>query len=175
MARLMMILVGLMNVSAVAATQKATTLKPRAFFQKTDSGLFESLDLKKKTIKFGKSDFEKCQNKMIRIKDTLHFSCKLELPQKSKIARRHNMITPTLMIIPFAGADRRVIVTVADDASTVTYSTEFDIVGFDLEVAKFNDDFYRIYSKTAHNILTEAMSRTLQLETLESRDTKLAN
>jgi hypothetical protein len=173
--RLFVLLSFISGLQAQAMVSQVSLLKPRAFFLEGDNKLFEPLDLKRKTMTFGKVDFDDCKRKMVRQKDTLHYTCTIDLPLRAKISKRHNQITPVILTIQNAGSERRVIVQVASDAGQVTYSTEFDATGFDLDVAKFNDDFYRVYGQTALNVISEAMKATLQIEVLESRDKKVAN
>lgn len=166
---------GLFTQASQAVIEKTESVKKNAFFKANeDNGLYEPLNLKRKTFVFKKADIDACGQKMIRVKDTLHYTCTMNLPNAFRSSKRENQITPVVMMIPYGGTDRRVFVTVNDDVSQVSYSTEFDMTGFDLEIAKFNDDFYRIYGKAAVNIIGDAMAKTLQVETVDSRERKTA-
>jgi hypothetical protein len=165
-----------LGLSAQALTEKVTVLKANAFFvQNSENSLYEALDLKRERYGFGNADFDTCAKAMVRVKDTLHFTCTMPLPEKARISKRHDQLTPVVMTVPYAGQDRRVYITVSDDATSVIYSTEFDVVGLDLEFNKFNDDFFNIYTKSAVNVISEAMKRSLMIEVLESHDKKLAS
>ncbi|MBK8201105.1 MAG: hypothetical protein IPK68_01845 [Bdellovibrionales bacterium] len=51
----------------------------------------------------------------------------------------------------------------------MTFTTEFDSQGLDFELAEFNEDFFKVYDKSALSLISEAMKRTpLRLQVLEN-------
>lgn len=162
-------------ISANALVQKSTTVRPNARFMRADGNLFEGLDLKRKNYRFHNQDFSHCRASMTRVQETLHYNCKLGLPNKASLVKRFKMITPSILTVQYAGNYRRVMIVVDEEARTVTYSTEFDSAGVNLEDAKLNDDFYTIYAQAAFEVVKLAMKQGLRFETLESRDPRLAS
>lgn len=173
--RLLLLFLVLSSLPVFALTQKVETVRKNAFFQENaDNSLYEPLNLKHKRFTFSKADAEECGRRMVRKQATLHYTCTLALPSPFTVSKRQNQITPVVLPVSYAGQERRVFITVNEDASLVTYSTEFDMTGFDFEIVNFNDDFYRVYARTAVNVIGLAMDRTLQIDVLESHDKKLA-
>ena len=148
---------------------KTQMIKPRAFFQEADNNLLEALDLKSKTLFFGKPEFEQCGANLVVRKDTLVFSCTLPIPTKARISRLQSMINPKSKEISFGGTRRTVLISVSEDARQLTLSTAFDATGIDFEISKFNDDIYAVYAKVAQLIISDALKQQpVRLEVLES-------
>lgn len=144
-------------------------IQPKAFFTESENGLFEALDKKQKTVRFTPSDFEKCGQSMIRRQNSLFYACTLELPKSGKISKLRDQLSSKLTVVRFGGTDKKIRIKVADDASRVTFSTEFDETGVDFEVTNFNNEFFKVYSKVAQIVMAEAMDKEpLKYEVLES-------
>ena len=154
----------------VAMPIKSEMLKSRAYFTETDNNLLESLDLKSKTMKFTKSDFELCGTNLVRKAQTLSYSCTLPIPSKARISKLQNLVTANHQSVDFGGSKRDVLVEITPDAKLLTLSTSFDHTGIDFEVSKFNDDFFAVYAKVAHLVISDALRRQpIRFEVLESR------
>lgn len=145
-------------------------IKPRAYFQESDNGFLQALDLKSKTLKFSAKDLNDCGQNLIRKGLTLTYSCTLQIPSKAKISKLQNLVTPAKKEIVFGGSSRVVETKVSDDARVLVLTTAFDATGIDFEVSKFNDDFFAVYNKVAHLVLSEALkTQPIRIEVLESR------
>jgi hypothetical protein len=169
----MKVLIFLLSTVALAGQAmpvRSQMMKPRAFFQEADNNLLEALDLKSKTLYFGKKEFEKCGANLVRRAQTLAFSCTLPIPTKAKISKLQKLANPKPKEISFGGTKRTVLTSVSEDARSITFSTAFDATGIDFEISKFNDDFFAVYAKVAQLIITDALKRKpVRIEVLESR------
>jgi len=155
---------------AQAIPMKTQMIKPRAFFQEAENSLLEALDLKSKTLYFGKAEFEQCGANLVRRAQTLAFSCTLPIPSKAKISKLQTLATNKAREISFGGTRRTVLVSVSEDARNITFSTAFDATGVDFEISKFNDDFFAVYAKVAHLVISDALkAQPVRIEVLESR------
>lgn len=163
------ILVAAFGSAAWAVPVKSEMLKPRAYFVEADNNLLEALDLKAKTLSFNKKDSESCGQNMVRRAQTLTYSCTLTIPSKARISKLQTVKTAQTMEVNFGGTKREVQIRTANDGKTVTFTTGFDKTGIDFELSKFNDDFFAVYAKVAHLVITEAMNKPMKMEILESR------
>lgn len=170
MKAMFLFILGALAIGAQAMPIKTQMLKPRAFFQEADNNLLEALDLKAKTLYFGKSEFEACGTNLVRRAQTLAFSCTLPIPSKSKISKLQNLVTAKSKEVAFGGTKRTVLINVSEDAKNITFSTAFDATGIDFDISKFNDDFYGVYAKVAQLIISDALkNQPVRIEVLESR------
>ncbi len=145
-------------------------VQPKAFFARTENGLYEALDKKQKTFNFTAADFEKCGQSMMRRQNSLFYSCTLRLPNAGKLSKLREQLSSRLSVVRFGGTDKKIHVKVSDDASRVTFSTEFDETGVDFDVTNFNSEFFKVYSKVAQIVIAEAMDKEpLKIETLEGQ------
>jgi len=166
----LLVFIILLPLCATAMPIKTQLLKPRAYFQEVDGGLLEALDLKAKSLSFGKKDFDQCGAGLVRRAQTLSFSCTLPIASHAKISRLQNLVTAAKIDTAFGASKREVTIEVSSDAKTVTFATGFDQTGIDFEIFKFNDDFYSIYAKAAQLTISEALARQpVRIEVLESR------
>lgn len=143
-------------------------LTPRAFFVEGENGLYESLDLKAKTLST-RLVISECGETLERKAKTLSYSCTIQIPGKAKISRLKNMMTTDNYEVTLSGLKKEVTISVGADARTITYSTKFDSTGIDFDVMKFNDDFFASNAKLAHIVLAEAMKQPVRIEVLESK------
>jgi hypothetical protein len=149
---------------------KSQMMKPRAYFVEAENNLLEPLDLKAKSLKFGKADFEQCGLALVRKAQTLTYSCTLPIPSKVRISKLQNLVTAKEVEVNFGGSKRLVQIEVASDGKSLTASTGFDKTGIDFEVSKFNDDFFAVYAKVAQLVISDALGQqTVRIEVLESR------
>jgi len=149
---------------------KSQMLKPRAYFVEAENNLFEPLDLKAKTLTFGKADFDQCGASLVRKAQTLSYSCTLPIPLRAKISKLQNLVTAIKTIVPFGATKRDVLVSVSPDAKTLTLTTSFDSTAIDYEISKFNDDFFAVYAKVAQLVISDALAKQpIRIEVLESR------
>lgn len=156
--------------AGLAMPIKSQMIKPRAFFQEANNNLLEALDLKAKTLYFGKAEFDQCGAALVRRAQTLAFSCTLPIPTTARISKLQNIVTSKSQEVSFGSTKRTVLINVSEDAKTLTLSTAFDATGIDFEVSKFNDDFFAVYAKVAQTIIADALKRQpIRLEVLESR------
>lgn len=170
MKRLVLILTGCLGLAAQAMPIKTQMLKPRAFFQEADNNLLEALDLKSKTLFFGKAEFEQCGANLVRRAQTLAFSCTLPIPTTARISKLQTFVNSKPKEISFGGTKRTVLMSVSEDAKQITLSTAFDATGIDFDISKFNDDFFAVYAKVAQLIISDALKQQpVRLEVLESR------
>jgi hypothetical protein len=142
------------------------------------SGTAFSVPIKVETVKrqlnvsmiLGQTEFNQCAANMVRKAQTLTYTCELEIPQKSKNTKLQGLRSPKILLTNFGGSRREVQVEVSSDARVLSLSTSFDATGLDLELSKFNDDFYAIYGQAAHTIISDALRKQpIQLEVLESK------
>lgn len=157
------------GVSAGAMPVASQMIRPRAYLQEADGNLLEALDLKSKTIRLTKKDFDRCGQGLKRQGKTLAYSCSLEIPSKAVISRFQQLLTPQNYEISFGASKRRVYLSIAPDARSITVSTSFDATGVDFEMLKFNDDLFQILDKSALLIITDALlKKRIRFEVLES-------
>lgn len=168
---LKLIVIGLVfPVFASAMPIKSQMLKPRAFYSEADNNLLEALDLKSKSLRFTKTDFEQCGATMMRKAQTLIYSCTLTIPLKARVSKLQNLVTAKKIPVDFGGIRPEVAVDVSADAKTLTLTTSFDHTGIDFEVSKFNDDFFAVYAKSAQIVISDALRKQpIRIEVLESR------
>jgi hypothetical protein len=163
-------LLGVLPLSVMAMPIKSQMLKPRAYFIEADNNLLEALDLKAKTMTFGKADFDQCGASLVRKAQTLIYSCTLPIPSKAKVTRLQNLVTANKITIPFGATKREVMTQISPDAKTLTLTTSFDSTAIDYEISKFNDDFFAVYAKVAQLVISDALSKQpIRIEVLESR------
>jgi hypothetical protein len=165
-----LVVLGIWSCIPWAMPIKSEMLKPRAYFQEADNNLLEALDLKAKTLTFTKADFEQCGQSLVRQAQTLNFSCTLPIPTKARLSRLQRLVGASVREVAFGGTRRDVKIQVAEDARSITISTAFDIAGIDFEIHKFNDDFFPVYAKVAHLVISEALAQPVRLEVLENRN-----
>lgn len=159
-----------LSAFAHAMPIKSQMIKPRAFYQEADNNLLEALDLKSKTLFFGKAEFDQCGANLVRRAQTLAFSCTLPIPSGARISKLQNVNNAKSKEISFGGTKRTVLMSVSEDARQLTLSTAFDATGIDFDLSKFNDDFFAVYSKVAQLIISDALkAQPVRLEVLESR------
>lgn len=164
------LIVGLTGLPALAMPVQSQMLKPRAFFQEADNNLLEALDLKAKTLRFTRAEFDQCGANLVRRAKTLTFSCTMPIPNKKRITKLQNLVTARAREIAFGGTKRQVLVHVDEEARNVTFTTAFDATGIDFEIAKFNDDLFAVYAKNAQLIISDALkNQPVRYEVLESR------
>ncbi|MBX3022803.1 MAG: hypothetical protein KF799_14105 [Bdellovibrionales bacterium] len=164
-------------IAVGSATQampiQSQMLKPAAYMQATDDGLFEPLDLKAKTLTFKKTDFDQCGLNLLRQSSTMNYSCTLAIPTQARTSRLQNVVTAKQVEVDFGSSKRKVYVSVSEDARSITFMTGFDATGIDFEVSKFNDDFFKVYDKVALLVIAEAFSKQpVRLEVLENGESK---
>ena len=160
----------LFPILASAMPVKSQMLKPRAYMQEADNNLLETLDLKAKTLRFTKADFEQCGLNMMRKAQTLTYSCSLPIPLKAKTTKLQNLVTARSIPVEYGSIRPHVTVDVSADAKTLTLTTTFDHTGIDFEVSKFNDDFFAVYAKSAQLVISEALRKQpVRIEVAESR------
>lgn len=163
-------MMSLASGASFAMPIKTQVIKSRAFFQEADHDLLEALDLKSKTLFFGKAEFDQCGASLVRRAQTLAFSCTLPIPSSARISKLRNVLNGKSKEVAFGGTKRTVLITVSEDARNLTLSTAFDATGIDFEVSKFNDDFFAVYAKVAQLIISDALKQQpIRLEVLESR------
>ena len=156
--------------TAQAMPIKTRMLKPGAYFQESDSHLFEALDLKSKTLTFGKNEFEACGTSLVRKAQTLTYSCTLPIASRAAISKLQNLVTAAKTTLTFGGTQREVLTSVSSDAKNLTLTTAFDATAIDFDISKFNDDLFGVYAKVAQLVISEALSKQpVRIEVLESR------
>ncbi|MGE0528429.1 MAG: hypothetical protein AB7G93_02940 [Bdellovibrionales bacterium] len=167
---------GLAVGAASAMPIKVKRLKLRAGYQSAENGVLIPLDLKLKTLRFTKKDInEVCGSNMARQGQTLTYSCTFPIKSSKPYSKLQNLITPSSYDVAFGGAKLKVLVNVDVEKESrmvraVTFTTAFDSTGVDFEVSKFNDDFYPVYAKVAHLVISEVLAKNpVQIEVLESR------
>jgi hypothetical protein len=158
------------SFSAKAMPMKVEMKKPRAYFQEANNNLLEALDLKEKKLYFGKAEFDACGASLVRRAKTLAYSCTLPIPNKAKISKLQNQLSPKTREVTFGSTKRTVMIQVSEDARQLTMSTAFDATGLDFDVSKFNDDIFAVNAKVAQLIINDAMkAQPVRIEVLESR------
>ena len=122
------------------------------------------------TMTLGKAEMDQCAANMVRKAQTLTYTCELDIPVKSKNAKLQNILSPKNLEAAFAGVKRNVQIEISPDAKVLSLTTSFDATGLDLELSKFNDDFYAVYAQAAHTIISDALKKQpIKMEVLESR------
>ena len=146
-------------------------VQPKAFFVKSEHGLYEALDKVQKTVSFTPTDFEKCAQSMMRQQNSLFYYCTLEIPSTGAMTRLQEQLSAKQAVVRFGGTDKKVRIQVSNNARRVTFSTQFDDTGVDFEVTNFNNEFFKVYSKVAQLVIAEAMDREpLKIQVLEAKD-----
>jgi hypothetical protein len=156
-----LLLISVFGPLPIAQAMKVKTLrvKKKAAFEQQANGLFTPLDLKEKQLTFTAADLGQCGHVLQRKLGTLSYSCKLEVPGNSKGRKLKEILSPTKILVRFGRNEKLVSVKVSKDAKYILFRTEFDATGLDLEMSRFNDDFHGIYAKSAHLVISEAMSQ----------------
>ena len=122
------------------------------------------------TMMLGKAELDQCAANMVRKAQTLIYTCELDIPIKSKNAKLQNLLSAKAVPSVFGGTKREVQIEVSPDARVLSLTTSFDATGLDLELSKFNDDFYAVYAQAAHTIISDALKKhQIKMEVLESR------
>lgn len=105
----------------------------------------------------------------MREEDSLSYSCTLELPYRSTNVQLREQLSPQSVNVKSGTSRKNVQIECSEDGRFVTFSTEFDSQGLDFELAEFNEDFFKVYDKSALSLISEAMKRTpLRLQVLEN-------
>jgi len=122
------------------------------------------------SMMLGQPQFDQCAANLVRKAQTLTYTCELEIPKKSKVAKFEKLLSPQKLSASFGGTTREVLVEVSPDARVLSLTTSFDSTGLDLELSKFNDDFFAVYNKAAHTVISDALKKQqIKMEVLESR------
>lgn len=160
----------LFAVPAHAVKVKDQVLRRKAFFTpENGTGLYTPLDLKSKQYTFTPTDHEICGRALVRDQENLAYSCTLELPVRSSLGRLREHESDREINVDFGGIPKKVQVRVSRDGRYVTFSTRFDQTGLDFETAEFNEEFFKIYAKTAQLVIGEAMNtQPLKIKVLEN-------
>lgn len=103
------------------------------------------------------AQFDQCADNLVRKAQTLTYTCELDIPVKSKTAKFQNLRSPKSLRFTHGGIARDVQIEVSPDARVLSLTTTFDTTGLDLEVSKFNDDFFAVYNSAAHTIISGAL------------------
>ncbi len=168
--KLVQVTLAFASIGTAAMPIKSQMMKPRAFFIESDNGLLEALDLKAKTLTFGRREIDQCGASLVRRAQTLTYSCTLSIGNTSRISRLQNLVTPSKIEVNFGATKREVMTQVSAEAKFITFTTSFDATGIDFEVSKFNDDFFAVYAKVAQLTLANAMTKQpVRIEVLEAR------
>jgi len=154
---------------ANGATVTVTDTAHRASFVEQHNGIFKPLDLKTKNVHFTPDDFNACGHALQRKLKTLTYSCSVEIPTLAKISKLQKQITSQTVTVNFGRVRKRVTIRVSKDARRLDLSTKFDEVGFDFELARFNNEFFGLYAKSAQLIFQQALSKKLKVSVLEAQ------
>ena len=154
-----LILFSLLSLPSFAMQSRVLSVQQKAYMTPSSEGLHQILDLKKRQVIFQSSDFDQCGKVMLRTKNTLQFECKLKLPTYSTYNRLRTQISALTLSVRLGGSEKAVAVQINPAASEVTFSTKFDPAGIDFELASFNDDLLRVYSKVAQLVFAQAMQQ----------------
>lgn len=121
------------------------------------------------TMVLGKAEMDQCAANMVRKAQTLTYTCELDIPV-AKNAKLQNILSPRILQSAFGGTKREVQIEISPDAKVLSLTTSFDATGLDLELSKFNDDFYAVYAQAAHTIISDALKKQpIKMEVLETR------
>lgn len=165
-----LLILGLTPIAA-AMPVKSETLKKNVKVVDAENRPLLALDLKSKSMTLGAKELELCGSSMVRVGQTLAYSCTVPIPLKAKVSRLQNLTSKTDFSAIYAGTSRRVRVQVSDDAKTLILATSFDATGIDFDMSKFNDDFFAVYAQAAHSVISEALKKQIiKMEVLESRN-----
>ena len=145
-------------------------VKKKAFFIEQPNGLFEPLDLKTKRLNFTTVDFSKCGQVLQRKIRSLSYSCKIRIPHNSSLTKLRTQVSAKTLKVKFGRTEKSVRIKISPDARYVTFFTEFDDTGVDFELSRFNDEFFGVYAKAAHQVIQEAMDQApLVIKVLEKK------
>ncbi|MBK7842121.1 MAG: hypothetical protein IPJ71_00280 [Bdellovibrionales bacterium] len=160
----------LVPLMSYAVKVKTTNLKKKAFFSAQEGeNLYTPLDLKLKRFRFTPTDYKICGKVLVREEDSLSYSCTLELPYRSTNVQLREQLSPQSVNVKSGNSRKNVQIDVSEDGRFVTFTTDFDSQGLDFELAEFNEDFFKVYEKSALSLISEAMKRTpLRLQVLEN-------
>src|SRR5665213_3689963 len=107
------LVITVLPITAAAMPIKSQMLKPSAYFAEAENNLLEPLDLKSKTLTFGKAEFDLCGANLVRKAQTLTYSCTFAIPSKAKVSRLQNLVTASKTTVNFGGTKREVQTAVA--------------------------------------------------------------
>lgn len=162
-------LLAVTSFSTFAMQSRVMSVQSKAYVTPSSEGLQQILDLKKRQVVFQASDFDQCGKVMVRTKNTLQFECKLKLPTSSTYNRLRTQISALTLSVRLGGTEKAVAVQMNPAANEVAFSTKFDSAGIDFELASFNDEMLRVYSKVAQLVFAQAMQQNpLVYEVYES-------
>jgi hypothetical protein len=143
---------------ARAAVVGVKMVRPQAFFLKDQQGLFESLDLKKKTYTFTARDVQACRQSLKNQGNGLSFTCTIGLSGRlMKNSKLHEQSSPQAVAVRLAQTSKNVRIATSSDARSITLSVDFDSSGVDGDWMKMNDDMAMVYQKTAQDFFSEAL------------------
>lgn len=147
------------SLPTFAMQSRVLSVQQKAYMTPSSEGLHQILDLKKRQVIFQSADFDQCGKVMLRTKNTLQFECKLKLPTSSTYNRLRTQISALTLSVRLGGTEKAVAVQINPAANEVTFSTKFDAAGIDFEMASFNDEMLRVYSKVAQLVFAQAMQQ----------------
>ncbi len=159
MTRIILIFLTFVSASSFAMQSRVLSVQQKAYMTPSSEGLHQILDLKKRQVIFQSTDFDQCGKVMLRTKNTLQFECKLKLPTSSTYNRLRTQISALTLSVRLGGTEKAVAVQMNPAANEVTFSTKFDAAGIDFEMASFNDEMLRVYSKVAQLVFAQAMQQ----------------
>lgn len=159
MKNIIFILLTFVSLPVFAMQSRVMSVQNRAYVTPSSEGLHQILDLKKRQVIFQSADFDQCGKVMLRTKNTLQFECKLTLPTSSTYNRLRAQISALTLGVRLGGTEKAVAVQINPAANEVTFSTKFDAAGIDFELASFNDEMLRVYSKVAQLVFAQAMQQ----------------
>jgi len=157
------------TLSSQAVIVQSKVLRSRAFSKKLQNGIYASLDLKRKKVKFTKADINICQAKLSREKRTLKYSCQIYLPSKSTLSILNAQESPNSVAVKYGNLVKVVDVKISKDGKVIDFATEFDNSAVDFDFAEFNSEVFKVFNEAAERIIAKAMTnQSLQITTLEN-------
>lgn len=164
----------LLLLSLVCATssygfvQQETILKKKAFLKKSQKGLFQFLDLKKKQITFEEKDLAQCKNTIQMNWSKMKFRCIVNLAVSEKATKLHKVISPKTIDVQLPHISKKVYLKVNKKTNYIIYQTSFDRLGIDIDEAAFNKDLREVYAQIATEVIARAMAKPIVFTVLES-------
>lgn len=120
------------------------------------------------SMALSQAQIDQCAVNLVRKAQTLTYTCELETTVQSKPVKFQQLTSPASLSGSHGGIQRQVQVEVSLDGKVLSLTTAFDATGLDLEVSKFNDDFFAVYNQAAHSVISDAMrNQTIKFKVAE--------
>ena len=161
-------LLGTFSFAEAMIVNSVLLKKQSSFIKNKKQRLFDFLDLNLKSVRFTRQDILKCRRTLVRKKESLQYSCTMEIPGISKTSQLSRHQSSSIMNVSVGLRLKEVNIQLAKDAKTVKFSTRIEETGVDFDEAEFNADLHNVLSNSAHQFIAKAMQKKLVFKVLEN-------